>query len=303
MSTADFYADWSASMFGPEAAGPIAAIFERMDGNLPRAGSGGCPAGLRPDRRPWDAVAPEYAFVDELAACRDKLRSAGNVERFDYWLGTMRYLRATARLQCSLGVLANAQAALKGEKNPAALKSRAATTLLPAYREVVARYGEAYRELLGTVSTKGGLATVVYWEQVFLPNVIEKAGREVADALGEPLPADLAMPTAYRGRARLIVPTVRTHAAAGEKLTIRAIVLAENPPREVTLHWGKMGGDASLARIAMVHVARGVYEAALPPEATRDDLEYCILADVGEPDPLLWPTTAPRLKQTVVILP
>ncbi len=303
MSTGDFYADWSLAMFGPEAAGPIAAIFERMDGDLPRAGSRDCPAGLQTDQRPWDAVAPEYAFVDELGACRDKLRGAGNIERFDYWLGTMRYLRATARLQCSLGVLANAQAALKGEKDPAACKSRAAATLLPAYREVVARYGYAYRELLGTVSTKGALATVIFWEQSFLPNVIAKAGKQVSDALGEPLPADLSLATAYRGRARLIVPTARTHAAVGEKLAIRAIVLAENPPREVALHWRKMGDDVSFIRVAMTHVARGVYAAELPAEATRDDIEYCILVDVGEPDPLLWPPTAPGLIHTVVILP
>jgi len=51
LGTADFYADWARSNFGSEVAGEIAAIYERIDGNLPRVASG-CPCGLNPDNRP-----------------------------------------------------------------------------------------------------------------------------------------------------------------------------------------------------------------------------------------------------------
>ena len=301
MDTRDFYADWARAMFGPEAAGPVADVFVRIDGNLPRVTTSGCPAGLRPDGRPWDKVAPEFAFVDELAACGKKVRGPGSRARFEYWLGTMRYLRATARLRCSLGELTAALRALRREKDANARSRQAEETLVPIYRDVVARTGEAYRELLGTVCTNGGLGTIAYWEHVFLPKVIEKAGRSVTLATGKPLPADVTLPTAYRGPARLIVPAVRTHAANGEMLTVRAAVLAETRPSEVALHWRPMGSAGAFERIEMTHVNRGVYEARLPADATRADAEYYVSAVAGETK-LTWPATAPKLNQTVVIV-
>jgi hypothetical protein len=89
-----FEDDMALAMFGPEVAKQTAAIFNRIGGRLPRAGGNACPTGLAPDARPWTQVAKEYTFVDELAACRDNICGAGNLERFDYWLGTLRYLRA-----------------------------------------------------------------------------------------------------------------------------------------------------------------------------------------------------------------
>ena len=56
LGTADFYADWARSNFGSEVTGEVAAIYGRLDGNLPRVASG-CPCGLNPDNRPWDQVA------------------------------------------------------------------------------------------------------------------------------------------------------------------------------------------------------------------------------------------------------
>ena len=59
-----------------------AAIFEKMDGALPKpctwvAG----PGGIQPDGRPWDQVRQEYAFVDEFAALgpRVRARATGSV--------------------------------------------------------------------------------------------------------------------------------------------------------------------------------------------------------------------------------
>jgi len=302
LSTVDFYNDWAAALFGSKPAKDIAAVFVRIDSQLPQVTTGRCPSALRPDARPWQEVKKEFAFVDDLAACRPKVSGEGNVERFEYWLGTLRHMRATARLRCTLGVLVAAEKALEKTKDPAARKKQAVKTLLPVWRDVIARYGEAYRELLATVSTKGTLGTIVYWEHVFLPRTIAKFGRRVEKATGVSLGDDLGLPTAYEGPSRLYVEAVRTHVEAHKPLAIRATVLSRARPARVTLRRRKLG-DKRFVEVSMDHVARGVYAATVPAEATGEDFEYCIRAEISADESVVWPATAPRMNQTVVILP
>ena len=72
LRTTDFYADWARANFGHEAASEVAAMFEQIDGNLPRP-LRGCPSGLSADHRPWNQVVREYGFVDDLQECRKKM--------------------------------------------------------------------------------------------------------------------------------------------------------------------------------------------------------------------------------------
>jgi hypothetical protein len=116
LPTTDFYVDWAKTEFGDEAAEPVAKIFTRLDGGpdmgigkrrdsyLPRPSTWvNGPGGIQPDSRPWEEVRKEYAFVDELAGLRSKVRGSGSLERFDYWLSTMRYLRAVGQIDCTWG--------------------------------------------------------------------------------------------------------------------------------------------------------------------------------------------------------
>ena len=90
----DFYADWARANFGPQPAGEIAAIFSRFDGRLPRPAdwiTG--PGSIAPDSRPWDLVAVNYRFVDELEALAGKIEGSGNRQR-------LRILAATSSACC-----------------------------------------------------------------------------------------------------------------------------------------------------------------------------------------------------------
>ncbi|NQT86020.1 hypothetical protein HQ560_04600, partial [bacterium] len=289
----DFYADWAAAMFGAEAGKAAAPIFARIDSRLPRPLARGCPAGVKPDPRPWAAVAPAYAFVDELAACGDKAAGAGNRERFDYWLGTMRYLRAGARLDCAVGKLLAVLKKTKAEKDAAKRKALAQSAAVPAYRDVLDAYAEAFGHLLDTASTKGGLTTIMYWEHAFHPYALERPGRELAKLLGGPLPADLQLNSAYHGKPRLIVPTVRTAIAPGETLTLKVLVLGAESP---ILRWRRMG-EGEWRSVSLKHVARGAYEVAFPAGGAAFDLEYVVTAGNGA---LRFPAVHP---QTLVLLP
>jgi hypothetical protein len=248
----DFYADWARANFGFAEAG---RIFAALDGNVPGVTDGGCPSGrLKPDGRPWNAVAPHFAFVDELAALRPRVRGAGSLDRFDYWLNTFKYLRALARTRCAMG-------AKRSE-------------------EVRRAWTDAYTSLLATVNTPGGLAMVVNME------IHPGWGPAVAKAAGQPFPQD------YQGPARLIVPCIRSVVNKGEALKVKIIAL---PATQPSVHIRPLG-RGEWQTIQAAHIARAVYKAELP--AMQDDFEYYITAGNG----LVWPSAAPKINQTVVVV-
>ncbi len=300
LASDDFYADWCRIQFGPEVAQAAAALFARIDCHLPRPSDWvGGPGGIKPDPRPWEQVAKEYAFVDELAALRPKVRGAGHLERFDYWLDHFRFMRANAQANGTWARFQAALAKVKAEKDPAAQKRLARELALPVRKELIAQVTEVHRHLLATVTTTGEMGSVVNWQQHNMPEIVGKPGQELARLLGEPLPADAMPPQAHPGKPRLVVPFVRTGLSAGERLTLTAVVLGAKP-REVAVAWRPLG-SGSFRKVPLGHVARGVYRVALPPEASKTDLEYYVQAatDQGE---LRYPVTAPTLNQTVVVV-
>ncbi|MBM4018140.1 MAG: hypothetical protein FJ288_07385 [Planctomycetes bacterium] len=144
LPTGDFYRDWALHHFGPDAGPAAAAIFERIDGRLPEPSTWvGGPGGLKPNERPFEEVQKAYAFIDELAALRPRVRGAGNLERFDYWLANFRCMVAAEKLRCAWG-----------RKDTEGVKAALA---------------EVYTDLLQTVTTPGELGTVANWEQHVLP--------------------------------------------------------------------------------------------------------------------------------------
>jgi len=303
LSTCDFYADWARVNFGPEAAGEIARIFERIDGRLPEPITWvDGPGGIRPDARPWDQVAPAYAFVDELAGLRPRLRGAGNIERFDYWVNALTYLRTVAQLNCVWATFDEAMKAAEAAPTPQERQALARQSALPIRREMIRLTGEVYRLLLSHVSSTGELGTVANWEQHNLPGLLEAPGAKLAGLLGEPLPADALPGRDYAGPTRLFVPVARTSLCAGEPLRLEAIVLAVRQPQQVWLHHRPMG-RGEFQRRAMTPAGRGVYRLELPPDVPAgDDLEYYL--EIKDADvPVFWPPTAPRLNHTVILVP
>jgi len=295
---ADFYADWAASQFGPEVGAKAAALFEKLDGRLPRTSEWvNGPGGIKPDSRPWEEVGKEYGFVDELAALRPQVRGAGNLERFDYWLDQFRYMRANGRFNCTLARFNAAMARAKAEKDAGAKRQLARETVLPIRRELVADLAELHKHLLASVGTYGGLGNVTNWQQHVIPMIITAPGQELAEMLGEPLPSDCLPSKTYQGPPRLLVPTVRTGLVEGERLVLRAVVVG-GEPNEVAVFWRPLAGGG-FSRAPMERAGRGVYEAALPARATAD-LEYYVEASGGGKR-LVFPPTAPDLNQTVVV--
>ena len=300
---ADFYADWARTEFGPEAADSIAAIFTRLDGRLPRPAEWPTsitagPGGIKPDERPWEQVQKEYGFVDELAAIRPIIAGPGNLDRFDYWLNSLQHLRSVARVRCVWARFNGALDAVKGEKDPQSQKQLAREQALPLRKELVAAFAELHRHLLATVTNSGELGSVCNWQQQTLPALLTAPGQELAGLMGEELPADAMPSKQYVGESRLFVLDTRPDIAAGEPLRLKVILLGP-PPHDAAIHWRPLG-PGPYSTISLNHVARGVYTAPFPAEATKTDFEYYVQATVGD-QPLVFPKTAPQCNHTVVV--
>lgn len=309
MPVADFYRDFARAEFGDAVAAAAGEILAGSDGFTtafnPRypsfAGTSewqGGPGALRVIREPWEKVRTEhYAFVEQFAALRPRVTGAGNLERFDYWMNTLRASGLMAQLACQRGALDLAMDMLNVEMDPAERKSRAAAVL--DQRLQLARGWEALMLLqIQLVSTPGELGTIANLEQHTRINNrwLTSHDTALAEALGEPLPDECVPAKTYAGPPRLIVPTVRTVITPGETLALKIIALDQQPVKSVAVHVRPLG-RGEWKTIPATHVARAVLEAK-PPPAT-EDFEYYITAGQD----MIWPATAPEINQTVVIAP
>ena len=149
----DFYLDWARAEFGAEVAEPAARIFERIDGRLPEpSGWIDGPGGLKETIAQPAEIARVYGFVGEFGDLRPKVKGAGNLDRFDYWLHQFRYMWATELLKSAWG-----------SKDEQAMRAALA---------------DAYGHLLATVSNPGELGTVANWEQHALPRLKLEPAKE-----------------------------------------------------------------------------------------------------------------------------
>ena len=180
-------------------------------------------------------------------------------------------------------------------------KQLARETLLPIRKELVGQVEEVHQLLLATVTTTGAMGTVANWQQHLLPSLLTQPGQELAEILGEPLPAEATPSQAYRGPPHLIVPTVRASLMAGEDLRLKVIVADTRAPRDLVLCWRPLGQGA-FARLPLEHVARSVYSVRLPAaQIGENDVEYYVeaLTSTGR---IRFPATARAMNQTVVVV-
>jgi hypothetical protein len=315
MPVQDFYEDWAQSQFGPEVTHPIAKLFTRLDGGpqgqignpretkLPRPSTWvKGPGGIQPDKRDWQQVKKEYAFVDELAQLRPLVKGAGNKERFDYWLNQFRYLRAVGKVNCKWGKYNAAMEKVKAQKDKVKQKQLAHTTALVIRKELIQDVAEVHKYLLASITTYGGMGNITNWQQHIIPTLLAEPGKELAKILGQDLPTDAMPAQRYEGPLKLIVPTVRSQLEAREDLKLKVIVLAQKPPQQVSLYW-RVLGEGNYVSIPLRHVVRGVYSVTIPAaKIGGKDLEYYVEVKTTEAGDLYFPATAPKMNQTVVVM-
>jgi hypothetical protein len=304
MPLEDFYLDFARANFGTNVAEPIARIFIRLDGpGLPEPACWyrGGPGHIMPNPVPWAVTKRKYAFVEEWAGLQSRVQGAGNRARFDYWLNTFRCMSTMAEIGCLRAELDERMTALAAETDPEKFRSLARAAL--GTRMTLARTWETMLGLqLAATDTPGELGTLANFEQHNRKayQYLNLYDKELAQALGQPLPAEAEPTKRFLGAPRLIVPTVRTQVSPGEALTLRIIALDERPMKRAWLKW-RLLGESRYRKLDLHHLARAVYRVTLP--AAESDFEYCIEAEPVQGTNLVWPPTAPTVGQTVVVCP
>jgi len=204
-----------------------------------------------------------------------------------------------ARLGCLRGELDRAVAAMDQEPD-AAQKKRLAQDALARRLNLAREWERLLSFQTAAMDTPGELGTIANLEMHSrrARHLLNEYDTDLAAALGAPLPAEATPSTNYDGAARIIVPTVRSQAEPGEALSLSVIVLDNKPARTAALFWRKLG-RGGFRKINLRHVARAVYSVTLP--AAGEDFEYYLSAQTASGAKLVWPATAPRQNQTVVL--
>ena len=293
------YLDWATRQFGASAAAEIATLFATLDkagesgpGALPRImhwetelqDADGAPGAIAPNPADWTTEKAKYDFVADLEALRPRVVGAGNRDRFDYWLKTFQTFRLMGEYGC---VRHDFETAAANEDWSTALTLRKRMARL--WEQLMTREVERARN----ASEWGEIVNleVLNWKQL----MVNKWDATLEAGLGSSLPPDAYPRSAYTGSAFVRVAPVQSLVGTGKPLDL-TVILMENPT-SATLRYRPMGtGDYT--EIPLTHVARGVYEATIPPQP--GDFEYYIEAQTPTAE-VRFPVSAPTTNQTVVV--
>ncbi|MHB1461053.1 MAG: malectin domain-containing carbohydrate-binding protein [Armatimonadota bacterium] len=294
----DFYLDYARANFGSQVAASVADIFTEIDGlNMP-APVALCPGGLVPNGQPWDTEKLRYAFVDKLEALRPRITNPGDRERYDYWLNTYRYARCLGELGCRRAEL-DALAGQLNAETDAAKRTQIAQTMLAQRINLSRLWERTIGYQLAAVDTPGEMGTIDNLERHNRGGMkfLSQYDEVITKALGSELPEEIALSTRFTGVPRIIVPTVRTQAGQGEVVRLKVFILADQPAASAMLYWRPLGKGAYHV-LPLKHVVRSVYMVDMP--SINTSYEYYIVAE-GSGGKLVWPATAPRINQSVVV--
>jgi len=314
LASEDFYADWAIAQFGTEAAEPIAKLFTSLDGggeliiytyrntNMPRPSTWvQGPGGLLVEEQACESCVKNYGFVDEMELLRPRVKGAGSLERFDYWLNQFRFTRAMDKLGCTVHKFNTAMKDLEAQEDESVQKQLAKETALPLRKDVNRGLAEVYKYLLSSITTPGGMGNVANFALHAMPKALDKNDEKLAEILGDEFSlADVSDKT-YRGAPRVFVPTVRTSLVKGEDLKLKVILLGANPASANIFY--RTLGKGSFASKPIKNVNRGVYTVTLYKTEITEDFEYYVKIVTGAGRELKFPPTAPNLNQSVVIMP
>ncbi|MBZ0255980.1 hypothetical protein K8I31_07960, partial [bacterium] len=166
--------------------------------------------------------------------------------------------------------------------------------------EIVRLVETAYQHLLNTLSTTGGLGMVANWEQQNFPDLLDAPANELADVLGDSLPASAYVNNEYTGQNRVIVLTPRS-LLNQEPLHLKIIWLGQEPPKSLVLKY-RAFGVLNWSEKSASHVARNVYQVHIPfAELPKDGVEYFAEAVDQTGNPVFAPANAPGAGWTAVV--
>jgi hypothetical protein len=304
LSADGFYRDWARRQFSqdPPVYEAIAEVFGDIDSSLPEPSSWSRgPGAIRVSRISWETEAAKYAFIEQLAAIRDKVTGAGNLERFDYWLNTFRYMKEMAHLGCLRGQLDGVMEQVEKTTDAQAQKKLVLETAMPVRIEMSQTASAMLNYLLQTVTNHSELGTIANIEQqsFYRQELLTGHDKRLVELSGSPIPIEAHLSREYQGPTRIIVPAKRGRLCKGEAFDLQVMILSQQRPTMAELMWRKAGDDLFHA-VPLVPVARGVYNIKLNSTQIDGDFEYYLQVIVNN-QAYHYPSTAPKTGQVIIV--
>jgi hypothetical protein len=290
-----FWSDWGRGMFGGDAGAAVGRLIQKFDGGhlainaLIQGGAGTTDA----------RIAECFTPLQEMESLRPRIVGAGNLERLDYW---RNQIRAT-HLRVRTWVLSARLAMKMGELNkiPEADQKQdfIRKEILSLRLEVARNYEDMITAFVHCAKSPGEIGTISSIESGSRGRIVSAHDAAIAKILGEPLPAEAAVSTAYRGAPRIFVSAKCSQMNTGEPQEIRAFVLSGPKCIGVNLYCRSLG-EGAFTKVVATHRARQAYRVALPAQS-RGAVEYYLEAVLDDAQKVLWPTTAPSINPTAVV--
>jgi len=286
-----FWGDWGRDQFGGSAGAEAGRILQEFDGKHPAIN------GLYHPQTTDAQIAACFAPLEKLKALRTRIQGVGNLERFDYWLHQIGATRARAQTWVLAERLTAKMAEAKGVRDMEESRRLIRTQALPLRLAVARSHEDTIAAFVAAAKSPGEVGVITHLEYGVRDRLVSTHDAAIREALGEPLPREAAVSTAYRGAPRIFVSAKRTQMNAREPQEIRAFVLSALPCTGLSLHW-RMLGKGPFKTVAAVARARQAFRVQIPAQA-RDSVEYYLEASLDNGQRLRWPATAPALNQTV----
>ncbi|MFH0990551.1 MAG: malectin domain-containing carbohydrate-binding protein [bacterium] len=302
MPTEAFYTDFAGAHFGNVVAKEAGALLSSLDGfgfrSNPTDWHNG-PGNINTNSAFRQQAKEKGGIVEKFAALHTRVKSAGNLARFDYWLNTLRASVVLYEIAGIRGDLSNVLRQAVSEKD--VMKKGELAEKALKYREELSRTWEKLIQLeVCAADTPGELGTIANLEQHSRmgAEAVTSFDKALTDTLGITLPSTCELSKNYVGQARIIVPTVRSSIAKEESLTLKIIAIDKQPVKSVAVRIRRYGGGP-WQTVTTTHLARAVYQSILP--SALDDFEYYVESTLADGRKLVWPAMAPRMNQTVIV--
>lgn len=256
LESKDFYLEWAGIQFGENVAQETAELFRKLDGgplflrdqnerygHLYRTSDWNKgPGGLRIKRMGKIEMTQRFGFIEELEKIKEKITGKSNAERFNYWLNTFRYARATSELGNTFYEIDSLMSVIINDK-----EKESKRIITGEVKPLRIRANEEWKAmvtlLLAAVQSKGEMGTIANLQQHNMDylDLLTQYDAEIQTISGETIPESAMPDQMYSGPDRLIVPTRRGMLEKEEDFRLKVIFLANAAIEEVILHWRFLG--------------------------------------------------------------
>jgi len=281
----DFYRDWVKSEFGRTDT-MLIRLFVHLDsqgyeqkeghkGDAPLNASDWIkgPGALMLRRVDEQRIA-RYDFIPKMEAFRSEISGAGNLERFDYWLNSFKFNKASLETALAQKNFNKAIDQMKAEKSVSKQKELAEKAL-PVRLELARKWEEMTLCLLSTISTNGELGTLANLEMhnMRMLGCLTGLNQCLTSVTGRELPPEAFPSIEYPGESRIIVTTDQGILEKGEDFRLRIRVLSQPGEISGTMNWRPLGAG-KYQKNELKRLDRNVFEAIIPASAISGDFEY-----------------------------